>query len=235
MKVKNKAAFENVAKEKMKLEKYERTKKFLEKIEKRECKNSKNLITNFYTQNINNKDNIINNLSTNNNQIQKKYYNEVHYQSKIIRKVFEESNSLRNLSNEEHLCLICQSEKIVVIFSPCGHAALCLSCFHEEDNQQYCLICKIFIESHAVFGNKEEKGEDNFEKVKEENLIIKEINDNISCADSIENKDPLILTTQEDKNEQLTIQDYLINKENTVSSQSSFISEEMQFEYMGYD
>lgn len=235
MKVKDKAAFKNVKKEKMKLEKYERTKKFLEKIEKRECKNTKNLITSCYTRNNNNNDNMVDSLATTNSLVQKKYYNDVHYQSKMIRKVFNESNDLRSFSKEEQLCLICQSERIVVIFSPCGHAALCLSCFHEEENQQYCLICKIFIESYAVFGDKEGKNEDNFEKVKEENLTIKETNDNITYTVYLESENPPPLTTQEDKDEQLTVKDSFINKENTVSRQSSFASDELQFEYIGYD
>lgn len=144
---------------------YENTKKHLEKIEFRDFLGVKKELPAYFSRSIKqqkqeNDKGEGNEFSS--EKFYKNYYGNPDYQRKILKNTMIENKNLKFYSNKQDLCLICYSEKIQLVFMPCGHAAICLNCYEERESQLNCIICKEGIEFVSVLENNEEKNENSY-------------------------------------------------------------------------
>lgn len=152
-KVKNKSSNNKAKKLKKKNENYEKTKKFLEKMEEEDFKGIRNdlplCLTNSRPKNNKQKES---NMEQEFESLSKK--TSIKKMHKLILSV--NNTQLKMYKREENLCLKCRNEEIDVVFLPCGHASMCHFCCEDiSDENFFCIICRELVENLSYFREEE--------------------------------------------------------------------------------
>ncbi|XP_075231719.1 uncharacterized protein LOC142330379 [Lycorma delicatula] len=100
----------------------------------------------------------------------------LHYIDEVVKIFSEMGQRVRNLNKEdmavasELLCLICCDEERNIIFLPCGHLAVCKSCFFSVKE---CIICRKQLEQFLVASFDDANSADLGEELKlKEHLVL---------------------------------------------------------------